>query len=487
MKRNKYSLSNYKLLSCDMGWLVPINVMEVLPGDTIQQATSALIRCSPLLAPIMHPVEVRIHHFYCPTRELWADFENFITGGPDGNDDSVPPWYQPSVSAGSMADYLGLPTQYNGQEVSVLPQRMYNRIWNEYYRDQDLQDELVISTASGEDTTTATDLQRIAWEKDYFTGARPTPQKGDDVIIPLGTTAPMLGTGSLAQRAVTQTGPNTALEIISNSAQVTDAPQYTGSLGLNVPSIPFSEIAAGLEADLENASSTTVQQFRLAMALQRYQEARSRYGSRYVEYLRYLGINPSDARLVGPEYIGGGKQVIQFSEVLQSAEGDDPVGTLRGHGIGAMRSNRYRKFFEEHGYIMSLLSVRPKTIYADGISKMWTRKTREDYHQRELEQVGAVPVLNQEVYAYHATPDGVFGYQDRYDEYRRQESSIAGEMRSDMDHWHMARKFASDPSLNEAFIECNPSKRNFADQNGHALLIMANHSIQARRMVGRVR
>ena len=176
-----------------------------------------------------------------------------------------------------------------------------------------------------------------------------------------------------------------------------------------------------------------------------------------LEYLRYLGVRSSDARLQRPEYLGGGKQTIQFSEVLQAAEGTNPVGSMKGHGLAAMRSNRYRKFFEEHGYVFSFISVKPKTIYAQGLPRTWNGRTKEDFYQKEFAHIGQQEVLNKEVYAAHTKPNGTFGFQDRYDEYRRMESTIAGEFRTTLNFWHMARIFASDPALNADFVKSVPT------------------------------
>ena len=174
--------------------------------------------------------------------------------------------------------------------------------------------------------------------------------------------------------------------------------------------------------------------------MQRYEEARARFGSRYTEYLRYLGVRSSDARLQRPEYLGGGRQTIQFSEVLQTAEGTDPVGDLKGHGISALRSNRYRRFFEEHGYIISLMTVRPKTIYMQGMPRTFNRRTKEDFWQKELQHIGQQEIPVKEVYNAAADPDAVFGYQDRYDEYRRSQNTVSGEFKtSTLDYWHFAR------------------------------------------------
>jgi hypothetical protein len=241
----------------------------------------------------------------------------------------------------------------------------------------------------------------------------------------------------------------------------------------------------GLQADLSTATASTVNALRRAFALQRMAEARAMYGSRYTEYLRYLGVTSSDARLQRPEYLGGGKQTIQFSEILQTGpnSSDAGVGNLKGHGIGALRSNRYRRYFEEHGFVLSFMVVLPKTIYAQGLPRTFNRRTREDFFQPELQHIGQQQVLNKELYAAHGSPDGVFGYQDRYDEYRRTESSIAGEMRSVLDNWHYARIFSSAPALNSSFVSAVPTKRVNAVSTNDVLYIMANHSIQARRLL----
>ena len=202
-------------------------------------------------------------------------------------------------------------------------------------------------------------------------------------------------------------------------------------------------------------SRSDVRTVRLAFALQRYQEARAQYGSRYTEYLRYLGIRPSDARLQRPEYLGGGKQTVAFSEVLRTgndpatATSTEPVGELLGHGIAALRSNRYRYFCEEHGYIYTLLSVRPRTMYQNGITRPWRRRTKEAYYQKELELVGQQEISNAEIYSDGTANDElVFGYQDRYSEYRHTQSGVSGDFRGVLDYWHLGRKFSALPVLN---------------------------------------
>lgn len=487
MKRSKFSLSNTKLLSADMGELIPCGLTEVLPGDTIQQATTCMVRFSPLLSPVMHPTHVQLAHWFVPHRLVWDEWEDFITGGPDGMDDSVfPTITMPAVggaAVGSLADYLGVPTGVNSLEVSALPFRGYAKIWNEWYRDQDLQAELTIDETSGPDTTTSTTLQRAAWEKDYFTTSRPWEQKGPAITIPLGTTAPVEPANG---NPVTFGRGGTTAQLFAGSAG-TNVPVNANSPADPGPNTYLRWTAnTGLYANLEGVSAITINLLREAFALQRFEEARARFGSRYVEYLRYLGVRSSDARLQRPEFLGGGRYPVQFSEVLQTAEGDDPVGELRGHGIGVARSNRYRRFFEEHGYVFSFLVVKPKTIYAQGLPRTWNRRTKEDFFQKELQHIGQQEVLNKELYAAHSQPNGTFGFQDRYDEYRRTESTIAGEFRTSMlDFWHFARQFSSDPALNASFIQCVPTEIPFAVPSQDVLYVMCRHSIQARRIVAK--
>lgn len=487
MKRNKFSLSHYKLLTGNQGQLLPCGLTEVLPGDTFQHNTSALIRVSPLNAPIMHPVEVSIHHWFVPHRLVWDSWEDFITGGEDGMDASVFPTVTINNAAvGSLADYYGIPPLVaSNRSVSALPFRGYQLIFQEFYRDQDLITKPTISKASGVDSTTTMTLQSRAWEKDYFTTCRPWTQKGPEITIPLGTEAPVLGiaVADTLTYPATNTGKKDA---VSDPAQ---AGNYSALTSLYAQGRTAGDVVPWIRADLSNATAATINELRLAFALQRYEENRARYGARYTEYLAMLGVRSSDARLSRPEYLGGGKQKLQFSEVLQTSpttDGDDEegIGNMKGHGIAALRSNKYRRFFEEHGYVHTFISVKPKTMYVQGIPRTFSRTTKEDFFQKELQHIGQQEVYNKELYSAHATPEGIFGYQDRYDEYRRMESSIAGEFRTTQNHWHMARIFSSDPALNAAFINANPTDRVYqAGSTEHQLLIMANHNLKARRIV----
>lgn len=481
MKRSKFNLGFTKLLSGNMGTLIPIGMIEVLPGDSIQQSTTALVRCAPMLAPPMHPVDVRIHHWFVPNRIIWDNWEAFITGGADGNNASVHPTITLTPAVGSLADHLGVVPGV-ASTVSALPFRAYQLIWNEWYRDQDLQNKAAISTADGSDTTTSTNMQACAWEKDYFTSSRPWEQKGPAVTIPLTGTGRVTGLGFTSP---SQAAPNANRAVVETGGVATT---YVGSQQTSATGPTLNVKMSGTNPDINVALTSagiTVNQLRQSLAIQRYEEAAARYGSRYTEYLARLGVRSSDARLQRPEYLGGGRQRLAFSEVLQTAPDATTgvVGTLRGHGITAVRSNRYRRFFEEHGICITVMSVRPKTIYASGLKKVWTRRTKYDYWQKELEHIGQQPVLNKEVYAASTTPDGVFGYQDRYDEYRRSESAISGEFRTLLNYWHFARTFAAEPALNSAFVTCVPTEVPFAVTSEDVLQIQAKHSVVARRLL----
>jgi len=510
MKRSKFSLSHFKLLTCKMGQLVPVTWFEVLPGDTLQQATSALIRCAPLVTPVMHPVHVRFHHWYVPNRLIWTDWQKFITGGSDGLDATAHPYIASNTFNGAsgnnagvstLADHLGVPTAGHtaAAKYNALPFRAYDLIFNEFYRDEDLVTALTVNLGNGSDGTTATTLQNVAWEKDYLTSSRPWTLKGSSVTLPVGGQAPVIGIGIAdGLTAANSTWRDSKGNLNSSQPSINPGSQTTEIRTITTGATGASNYPQ-IFADLSAATGVDINTMRHAFALQRFEEARARYGSRYTEYLRYLGIRSSDARLQRPEYLGGGRNTIQFSEVLQtggtSTGAQTGVGTMAGHGISALRSNRYRRFFEEHGIVMTLMSVRPKTMYTQRVRRAFLRGvdatylgttgTKEDYWQRELQHIGQQGVNAAESDIQNAPTAAVFGYQDRYDEYRREESSIAGLFRSTLNTWHLSRDFGSAPALNSTFVQCVPATRTFADTSADNLYVMANHSIQARRLVSR--
>lgn len=519
-KRSKHNLSHMKLLTSAMGYICPIQCQEVLPGDSFLQDTSIFMRTMPLVAPVMHPVYVSIHSWYVPTRLLWSDFEDFITGGPDGRSAPTPPTidFSPAkYKIGELADYLSVPEiKTNTVKVSALPFRAYNFIYNEKYRDQDLLAEQPISFESGDDSTTNINLLRAAWTKDYFTLARPFEQKGPSVSVPIGaaqTTGNVTGiTATSTVRGIENRGvcftvgdlnpikPATYDVQINLSDRTSPGCLYarqssgdgmdTHTLTLFKPqnSIAVDTTVQGGSFTLDgNIGTLDLRDFREAMAIQRFEEKRALYGSRYPDYLRFLGVRPSDARLNEPEYLGGGRRTIQFSEVLQTAPGDDPVGTLRGHGINALKTPRFLRFFEEHGYVMSFLIIRPKSIYMNGLPKMFSRNTKYDYWQLEYQHIGQESIKNKELYIDHPQPDGVFGYSNRYNEYRTHPSTVHGEFRTVYKDWHLARDFSTPPTLNGDFITCHPDNRIFAEttDNYDKFLCMVQNNVRARRLISK--
>jgi hypothetical protein len=484
-KRNRFSRSHYNLLTMNMGELIPVYCDEVIPGDIWQHRISALIRLSAQVYPVMHPVRVRIHSWYVPLRLIWDDYEDFFTGGNDGDQTPTHPYKSvTNPTEGSLYDYLGLVPGTYQIAFNILYARAYQKIYNEHYRDQDLVTEATISTDSGIDTTTSVSVKKVAWEKDRFTTARTSTQRGSDITIPLLGTAPCIQDGNLTliddddvttTRLCSTTGTNVSL-----SPSSVDPGDY-----LNYYS--------GIDADLSSASGVSLEELRLALGKQRYMEIMNRAGARYGEYARAIfGVNNPDSRLQIPEYLGGGRQTISFSEILATADDDTTgteVGDQKGHGIAAIRTRRYRRFFPEHGIVMSLMSVVPRAIYTQANERQLTRGPsciKEDYFVPQLQGIGDDEIYDFEVYAEAASQTSVFGYQNRYEEYRSKDSRVSGEMRSSPNYnRHLGRIHGSEPSLNQSFIECNPSKRIFADTSSDSMQCMVSHNIQTRRPIGK--
>lgn len=466
--RNLYNLSHEHKTSIDLGLLYPVMAEEVLAGDTFMHSVSALARVAPLQFPIMHRIEMRIHTFYVPNRVLWdksgapGSWETFITG----DDDTVAPPSIDTTPADEVLDYMGIPPHF-GEGICAFPLIAYNMIWNDFYRDQDL-----IAERDLFDTS----LARIAWQKDYFTVARPDTQIGEGAQIPFSAgQIPVMGLGGASGGGPTAnlTDPGTGQAL----GQPSNYRAMWGDVTAPHPSV---------FADMSGASGgINIDDLRRAMAIQRFAEARMRYGSRYIDYLRYIGINPSDGRLDRAEYLGGGKEVLNFSEVLATASSQDHnVGDMFGHGIGLGRASTYRKAFEEHGWVLTLLSVRPKTVYMDALPRKFMRRTVFDYWQPEMETMPWQEVMQKEVH-YNGDADQVFGYVPKYEEYRHAMSHVSGSLRygTEVD-WHLARGFETPPLLNGSFIECTPSERIYQDANMPNLIVNVMHNLRAARLVG---
>lgn len=482
MKRSKYNLSHFRNTSCRMGELVPIGCAEVLHGDTFKHNTNMFMRLSPLANPIMHPVHTHIHHYYVPMRLLWDKWEDFITGGEDLDDASVVPTIDFSASpvvAGSLANHLGLPVGFDG-EANAFPFRAMALIYNEIYRDDQLQDKVGFSKESGADTDTNTELLNANWSKDPFTTARPDDQLGNEVSIPLGGQAPVHGIGPLD----TETTINTWHNIKEADGNIE---QYTRSWNSASHNIHLKADDVNgypdIYADLASATATSLDDLRLAIATQKWQERINRTGNKYNDYLKRDGVNYSDARIQRPVFLGGGKQTVQFSEVLDT--GND-VGDMKGHGIAALRSNNYMKYFEEEGLVISLMHTKPISMYTQALHKQWSRRTKEEFYQKQYEQIPMQEVKNKEINHAHNDPDGTFGYTTRNNEYRRLPNTVHGQFAtSTLNDWHLARALSNDVALNSSFITCVPDDRIFQDQteDAHHLYCTIQHKIAARRIV----
>jgi hypothetical protein len=480
--RSKHNLSNLQVGTFGMGHLVPIGVQELVPGDSIQQATDSVIRTLPLLAPPMHEVEIIITHTFTPHRLIWEDFEDFITGGDDGLNASVLPTIDFSgspVTKTSLAHYLGLPVGFAGT-VSALPFRAYQKFWNDHIYDEELQTEATIDLSSGTDTTTSTDLQRVNWSKDRFTKSNASEQLGSAISIPLGTEAPVLGLGT-----TNTTYTNTTDVRMADGTDYT-ANDLAGSSTTYFQEDPNNSGYPYLRADLTNATAATINELREAIALQKFAEMRQIYGSTYEKMLQAdYNIRPKDMRLNNSEILATGRGMLQFSEVLATAETGSSVdvGDMKGHAIAAVKSNKYRAFIEEHGYLISYVTIRPKAVYTQGVERHWFKSVKEDFFNKHLQNMGMQTITNKEVKHDHATPDGVFSYEPMYNEYRAAYNRYFGEMTDTLNYWHFGRNFGSDPALNGSFIECNPNQNPFAQSATDNILGMFKHKIAARRLV----
>ena len=399
MKRSTHDLSYTHNLSLDMGTLVPLGAVDVLPGDSFRSRLSALVRVAPLAKPVMHPVDIRVHNWFVPNRLIWEDWEDFIVGNEGGK---TYPTITPATAAETVLyDHMGV-EPVTGVAFDALPIRAYNFIWNEFYRDQDLAAERGLSIAEGADSTTDTDLARIAWGKDYFTTARANAQQGSSVEVGFSAgSIPVSGIGirnhgASAFYTNNKTSMDTSVGMTGWRSDASPGASGEAEVIIEEGTTSYPDV----RVDLSNASGgIDINDLRNAISLQRIAEAREFFGSRYQDYLRWYGVNPRDGRLSRPEYLGGGRQTISFSEVLSTAEGATVgVGELFGHGIAGLRQRPFRKMFEEHGWFISLMSVRPRGIYQNGIPRRFMRRDPTDFWHRELELLPWQSIPETEVY-----------------------------------------------------------------------------------------
>lgn len=485
---NTFDLSHDRKMSLNMGELVPILNLECVPGDKFNMSTSQMLRFAPLVTPMMHQVTIYTHFFFVPNRILWDNWKDFITGGEDGNDTSVFPTinFNGGDGIGSLSDYFGLPDTGGTSElipISALPYAAYQTIYNEYYRDQNLITKVPTSLLDGNNISTEfKKIRTRAWQHDYFTSALPWTQKGAEATIPLGTSAPLVFDATGGKNTIYRDSTNAiapATTGVSTAASGIMFGQSGG--GINM----MADVTENTTADLSGATAATINDLRNAFRLQEWLEKNARGGSRYIECIKsHFNVESSDSRLQRPEFLGGGSSPMTISEVLQTSANTTeptPQGNMAGHGISVGSNNNFTYRCEEHGYIMGIMSVLPKTAYQQGIPKNFLKFDKFDYFWPSFAHLGEQPIENRELYYSAADNDDVFGYTPRYSEYKYMNSSVHGEFRTTLDIWHMGRQFATRPALNQTFIECVPTDRVFAVTSGEKLYAHIFHNIRASR------
>jgi hypothetical protein len=464
-KLNKFDLSHEHKLSMDFGQLVPTFIQEVVPADRFRVQSEQMYRLAPTISPFMHRVNVFTHYWWVPNRIVFPMWDPYITGGETGTEEVASPTLGLNDSnktrfvKGRLGDYFGLPvvnaTDTIAQNVAVnaLPFRAYAEIYNEYYRDQNLEAKIEYSkdpgAAPNADVEELTKIRQANYEKDYLTSALPWPQRGSDVMLPSDI----------------------------NYKDVSDVRQEGGQVPLDGPLSTASGfvIADSISSRIENIENlgVTINDLRTSVRLQEWLEKNARGGSRLAEViLQHFGVVSDDLRLARPKFLGGGRQPMTISEVLQTSGSPGvneytptPQGNMSGHGISVGNTNAFKHKFKEHGWIIGITFVVPRTAYQQNIPRWVNRLDRLDYYWPSFAHLGEQEVTNGEVYYDHTDnsldENGVkqhlqtFGYQSRYADYKFQMSKVSGDFRDNLSFWHAGRIFDSKPGLNEAFIKMN--------------------------------
>ena len=450
IQRSVFNRSHDLKTTFDAGYLVPIFVDEALPGDTFTLNTTAFGRLATPINPIMDNIHIETFFFAVPHRLVWDNWEKFCgeQDNPGDSTDYLIPTVSGSVNNSTLFDYMGIPTGVS-LTWNNLAGRAYNLIWNEWFRDENLQDSVEVDKGDGPDTLSDYELLKRGKRHDYFTSCLPWPQKGDAVNLPIGdkawVTTDYVGSGS-------------GTVALGYTYNLPEGNRYGTGTGVNTdPDVRFY-------ADLASATATTINELREAFQIQRLYERDARGGTRYTEIIQsHFGVTSPDARLQRPEYLGGGRDRINIHPISQTSSTDatTPQGNMSAFGTTGFGGHGFSKSFTEHCVVIGLINVYADLTYQQGLNRMFSRQDRWDYYWPALAHIGEQAVLNKEIYAQGtADDDSVFGYQERFAEYRYKPSMVTGQMRSSyaqsLDVWHLAQDFTALPALNASFIEENP-------------------------------